>query len=88
LELQLISSFNSHLRGTQTKRVPPYQAENRSCCTVPDGHQQILAKSWYSRAHRILSYLCHPKTGNRECVIILRDHAINGTKEATHAFNT
>ena len=86
LEWQVVSSLYNHLRGTHTKSVPPCQAENRARCTVPGGHQPILAKSWLSRAHRILSYLFHPP--DRECVIILNDHSINRTKEKVHALNT
>ena len=89
LEWQVVSTC--HLHETHTKSVPPCPAENRARCTVPGGHQQILAKSWHSRVHPILSYLfrVHPKSApDRECVIILKDHSINGTKEEIHVLNT
>ncbi len=41
-----------------------------------------LVIPWYSQAHLILSYPCHPQ---RECVIILKYHAINGTEEVIYA---
>ncbi len=84
LEWQVVSNFYCHLHETHTKSVPPCPAENRAHCTIPGGHQQILAKSWHSQVHPILSYLfrVHPKSApDKECVIILKDHSINGTKE-------
>jgi hypothetical protein len=84
LALQVVSSFYSHLCGTRTKIVPPYPAENKACCTIPGGHQQILVQSSAS-----YPFIPLPPP-DRECVTrnILRDHAINGTKEEIHAFKT